>query len=162
MDQYELRLLRTDALAREFRLRVIEISDCNMQNLIPYFPEANACINAAREEGGKILVCCIGGLSRSPSFVIAYTMEMFNLRASQAYQYVQSKRLCITPNEGFKSQLNVSGSEKLSCVMQMGLTYNHSIGVRAYLYGSKECAINTNLFGTASTAAQATEVGNGR
>lgn len=57
---------------------------------------------------GKVVVCCNGGMSRSPTFVIAYVMEVFKIDASQAYHFVQGRRLCINPNDGFKSQLKVN------------------------------------------------------
>lgn len=50
-------------------------------------------------------MCCNGGMSRSPTFVIAYIMEAYQVDAVKAYQFVQGKRLCINPNDGFKSQL---------------------------------------------------------
>eukprot|EP00960_Hanusia_phi_P024795 729744-Hanusia_phi.AAC.1 len=42
------------------------------ENLILYFTECNACIKNAIESGGKILVHCNAGLSRSAAVVVAY------------------------------------------------------------------------------------------
>lgn len=86
-----------------------------MQNLIPLFPQSTTYIRDVIEKNGKILVCCNGGMSRSPAFVIAYTMETFGLNAVQAYQYVQSRRLCINPNETFRSQLGVGRNGNQFC-----------------------------------------------
>ncbi|ORZ00163.1 protein-tyrosine phosphatase-like protein [Syncephalastrum racemosum] len=106
LDQNEFRLFRSTAtLANQFVFKVVEVFDSPMQNLIPLFPQSTTYIRDVIEKNGKILVCCNGGMSRSPAFVIAYTMETFGLNAVQAYQYVQSRRLCINPNETFRSQL---------------------------------------------------------
>ncbi|KAJ3186560.1 hypothetical protein HDU85_007380 [Gaertneriomyces sp. JEL0708] len=89
----------------DFIYEIIEVSESPLQNLIPYFPQATAFIGKALEQGGKVLVHCIGGISRSPSFVVAYVMMSQNVPFADAYQYVQNKRFCMNPNEGFKYQL---------------------------------------------------------
>lgn len=108
LDSNELRIFKTDTLAELFNFKPITVSDSAMQNLIPIFPQCTAYIKEVLDHNGRLLVCCNTGMSRSPSFVIAYAMEMYNMNATQAYQYVQSKRLCINPNDSFKSQLSVS------------------------------------------------------
>ncbi|KAI9494710.1 protein-tyrosine phosphatase-like protein [Zychaea mexicana] len=106
LDQNEQRLFRTENIVNHFNFWAVEVSDSTTQNLIPLFPLAAGHINETLVQGGKILVCCNGGMSRSPSFVIAFIMQAYDLNASQAYQYVQNRRLCINPNDGFKSQLS--------------------------------------------------------
>ncbi|KAI8366633.1 protein-tyrosine phosphatase-like protein [Radiomyces spectabilis] len=105
MDNREANLFRTDQISKLFQFTAFETNDSNLQNLIQIFPMVTALINDALVAGGHVLVCCNGGMSRSPTFVIAYIMETFNLDATDAYHFVQSKRLCINPNDGFKSQL---------------------------------------------------------
>ncbi|RUS28022.1 protein-tyrosine phosphatase-like protein, partial [Jimgerdemannia flammicorona] len=83
----------------------LEVSDSPLQNLIPYFPQAKAFIDNALQQGGKALVYCNGGISRSPAFVVAYVMETLGMDYDQAYQFVQNRRFCMNPNEAFKSQL---------------------------------------------------------
>lgn len=107
-DHNEAALFRTNNLASAFQFTCIEVSDSPLQNLIPQFPNATKLFNNAVNSGGKVLACCNGGMSRSPTFVIAYIMETFRVDFIRAYHFVQGKRLCINPNEGFKSQLKVS------------------------------------------------------
>lgn len=95
-------------MATYFNYQQLIVSDSNLQNLIQYFPSTSEYIRNVLANNGKVVVCCNGGMSRSPTFVIAYVMETFNIDASQAYHFVQSKRLCINPNDGFKSQLKVN------------------------------------------------------
>ncbi|KAG0165607.1 hypothetical protein DFQ28_008548, partial [Apophysomyces sp. BC1034] len=107
LDGHEVNFFqRIQDLSSQFCLQTIEVSDSNSQNLISYFPSANEFIRQALVENrGKVLVCCNGGMSRSPCFVIAYIMDTFQLDSQLAYQFVQSKRLCINPNDHFKVQL---------------------------------------------------------
>lgn len=107
VDETEARLFRTELLAQYFNYHQFIVSDSNLQNLIQYFPSTSQYIYNIIFQQGKVVVCCNGGMSRSPAFVIAYIMEIFKIDASQAYHYVQAKRLCINPNDGFKSQLKV-------------------------------------------------------
>ncbi|KAI7898065.1 TIP-1 family-domain-containing protein [Cokeromyces recurvatus] len=106
VDLAEAKLFRTDLLAQHFKYHQLIVTDSNLQNLIQYFPSTSNYIhNILQQQKGKVVVCCNGGMSRSPTFIVAYIMEYFNVDASQAYEFVQTKRLCINPNDGFKSQL---------------------------------------------------------
>ena len=57
-----------------FTYKVIEIPDENHINIKQYFPECNAFIDNALSNGGRVLVHCAAGVSRSASVVIAYVM----------------------------------------------------------------------------------------
>ncbi|KAJ3123859.1 hypothetical protein HK098_001604 [Nowakowskiella sp. JEL0407] len=89
----------------EFQYDVIEVSESPLQNLISYFPQAFSFIDHALKSGGKILVHCNSGVSRSPAFVVAYIMETRKWSYEQAFSLVQGKRFCMNPHESFKSQL---------------------------------------------------------
>ncbi|KAJ3118322.1 hypothetical protein HDU96_002479 [Phlyctochytrium bullatum] len=104
MDQTERRLMRRTYPDR-FVYHFIEVSDSPMQNLIPYFPEGKDFIGRALAAGGRVLVYCNNGLSRSPAFVVAYVMEVEKRDFEDAYAFVQQRRFCMNPNEGFKYQL---------------------------------------------------------
>lgn len=107
IDQAEARLFKTDTLMQHFEFQQYIVNDTILQNLIQHFPNVFKEINRVLDLGGKVVLCCNGGMSRSPAFVIAYLMERFNLDANQAYHCVQARRLCINPNDGFKCQLKV-------------------------------------------------------
>ncbi|CAE6412233.1 unnamed protein product [Rhizoctonia solani] len=76
-----------------------------MSYLSPRFNRAKAFIDNALQSGGRVLVHCNGGISLSPSFVIMYVMERFQLAWDDALQMVQNKRYCISPNNGFITQI---------------------------------------------------------
>ena len=46
-----------------------------------------------------------GGISRSAALVIAYIMQSHLYSASDALKFVQNRRFCVYPNEGFRRQL---------------------------------------------------------
>ncbi|KAG8742181.1 hypothetical protein FRC10_001937 [Ceratobasidium sp. 414] len=88
-----------------FQYLVLDVEDNEEQNLIRLFPSAKAFIDNAIAGGGRVLVHCNGGISLSPSFVIMYVMERFQLVWDEALQMVQNRRYCISPNNGFITQI---------------------------------------------------------
>jgi len=88
----------------EFKYKVIPVSDSAQSKLCKYFDECTEFINEALQTG-TVLVHCFGGVSRSPSVVIAYLMRYCNLNFSNALAYVKDKRSVVNPNSGFLNQL---------------------------------------------------------
>mmetsp|Transcript_23295 Transcript_23295/g.52316 ORF Transcript_23295/g.52316 Transcript_23295/m.52316 type:complete len:185 (-) Transcript_23295:1242-1796(-) len=84
---------------------IVEVPEGPTENLILYFTECNACIKNAIESGGKILVHCNAGLSRSAAVVVAYVMESLKMPFADAIQLVQSRRCCIHISEALHNQL---------------------------------------------------------
>eukprot|EP00455_Lapot_gusevi_P056251 TRINITY_DN9311_c0_g1_i1.p1 TRINITY_DN9311_c0_g1~~TRINITY_DN9311_c0_g1_i1.p1 ORF type:complete len:244 (-),score=40.61 TRINITY_DN9311_c0_g1_i1:126-857(-) len=62
-------------------------------------------ISDAIAGGGRVLVHCLEGRSRSASIVIAYLMHSQKLSYQDALALVRSKRPIAEPNEGFAEQL---------------------------------------------------------
>ncbi|KAL8550583.1 hypothetical protein ACS0TY_009130 [Phlomoides rotata] len=58
-----------------------------------------------REQGGRVLVHCCHGVSRSTSLVIAYIMWKEGQSFDDAFQYVKEGREVANPNVGFACQL---------------------------------------------------------
>ncbi|XP_038980139.1 protein-tyrosine-phosphatase MKP1 [Phoenix dactylifera] len=58
-----------------------------------------------REQGGRVLVHCCQGVSRSTSLVIAYLMWRKGQSFEDAFQYVKAARGIANPNMGFACQL---------------------------------------------------------
>ena len=82
------------------------IRDCSTAVLAPVLAQALPFITQALSAGGRVLVHCEMGASRSASVVAAYLMEAGNLNSKDALQFIKDRRPCINPNEGFRRQLN--------------------------------------------------------
>ena len=59
-----------------------------------------------RRAGGKVLVHCHGGISRSATVCLAYLMFSRHLRLDDAFDYVRARRHVISPNANFMMQLS--------------------------------------------------------
>ena len=120
-DASEKRIIRP-RFPEHFVYFEIEVSDSPNERLIPHFPAAKQFIDEALNGGGRVFVHCNGGISRSPAFVVAYVMETAKMDYQCAYTFVQNRRFCMNPNEGFKVQLKVSvdggSSVELSRIME--------------------------------------------
>ena len=77
-----------------------DINDDPNENILILFDKANEFIDG----GKRIMVHCDGGISRSPSFVIAYLMWKYGYEIEKAINIVNEKRK-ILPNRGFMNQL---------------------------------------------------------
>eukprot|EP01018_Ginkgo_biloba_P013573 Gb_33673 [translate_table: standard] len=69
-----------------------------LYDVFDYFEEV-------REQGGRVLVHCYQGVSRSTSLVIAYLMWRKGQSFEDAFQYVKAARGITNPNMGFACQL---------------------------------------------------------
>lgn len=71
-----------------------------------YFERSNSFIETAINSGGKVLVHCLMGLSRSTTFVTAYLMMKKSMSAEEALRAIRSQR-DVRPNDGFLMQLAI-------------------------------------------------------
>ncbi|XP_018413662.1 PREDICTED: dual specificity protein phosphatase 26-like [Nanorana parkeri] len=69
-------------------------------------PGAKFIHNALSTPGGKILVHCVLGKSRSATMVLAYLMIYHHFNLADAIRHVCQYR-CIAPNRGFLQQLQL-------------------------------------------------------
>ncbi|PWZ01045.1 hypothetical protein BCV70DRAFT_159727 [Testicularia cyperi] len=76
-------------------LNVRNVSDDGIDSLRPTMREAVQFIEAARLAGGKVLVHCRVGVSRSSTIVLAYVMAHLDLGLVESYLLVRSRRLNI-------------------------------------------------------------------
>ena len=57
------------------------------------------------QDGGKTLVHCVSGVSRSVTICLAYLMKYYNITLRNAFRYVSVRRPIVNPNTGFWKQL---------------------------------------------------------
>ncbi|GAA5973698.1 hypothetical protein JCM11641_005085 [Rhodosporidiobolus odoratus] len=93
----------------QFVYHIQEIRDADDQNLIRIFPDARQFIDSALTAGGRVLVHCGDGISRSPAIVTAYVMIKTGLTHEDAFQFVQARRFCVAPRTEFIHQLEAYG-----------------------------------------------------
>ncbi|XP_047144875.1 dual specificity protein phosphatase 16 [Hydra vulgaris] len=83
----------------------IPISDSLNENITEWFQIAFDFIDKVKESDDNLLLHCVGGVSRSAAFAIAYVMKHLSLSLDNAYRYVKNKRPTISPNLNFMGQL---------------------------------------------------------
>nr|DBA25932.1 TPA: hypothetical protein GDO54_010257 [Pyxicephalus adspersus] len=83
----------------------IPVFDHPLQNLSKHFDHCTDLIDSTIRSGGKCLVYCKHGRSRSATICIAYLMRCKNMTLMEAFQMVKRVRPSIEPNAGFWSQL---------------------------------------------------------
>ena len=81
------------------------LKDHVMENIECIFYECIEYIESVKEKGGRVLVHCIQGISRSVSIVMAYLIFKEKYSYDKAFTLVQSKREIASPNFGFSIQL---------------------------------------------------------
>ena len=86
----------------------VPVLDTDTDLIALYFDAAIAFIDNAIESNAsnKVFIHCRAGVSRSSTVTIAYLMKAHNMNIDVALKYVQERRSCIEPNEGFRIQLH--------------------------------------------------------
>ncbi|XP_030386574.1 dual specificity protein phosphatase 3 isoform X1 [Scaptodrosophila lebanonensis] len=87
-----------------FRYMGFPMIDAPTTDISRYFYVAAKFIDSAISSGGKILVHCLVGMSRSATCVLAYLMICRKMSAVDAIRTVRMRRE-IRPNDGFLQQL---------------------------------------------------------
>ncbi|VDP46255.1 unnamed protein product [Heligmosomoides polygyrus] len=81
----------------------VRIEDHPYARIQDYFDQVADKIKAVKDRGGKTLVHCMAGVSRSASLVMIYLVKYEHMTLRQAYHYVRSSRPVIRPNVGVAS-----------------------------------------------------------
>ncbi|XP_062108445.1 dual specificity protein phosphatase 1-like [Humulus lupulus] len=89
----------------EFVYKVINVADKEDTDIKQFFDECFNFIDEAKRSGGRVLVHCVVGKSRSATIVVAYLMRQHGMTLSEALKLVRSQRPIAAPNRGFMSQL---------------------------------------------------------
>ncbi|NXV40426.1 DUS5 phosphatase, partial [Uria aalge] len=104
----------SESFKDQYCYKWIPVEDSHMADISSHFQEAIDFIDYVRRTGGKILVHCEAGISRSPTICMAYLMKTNKLRLDEAFDYIKQRRSLISPNFGFMGQLLQYESEILS------------------------------------------------
>ena len=88
------------------KYKKIPLKDHCSENVSQFLDEAIEFIDDARRTpGGRVLVYCHAGISRSVTVTVAYLMSRDRMTFDEAYQYVKSRKKDVSPNIGFIGQL---------------------------------------------------------
>ena len=74
---------------KEFKYKIINIMDLPSVDIMTHFNKAIEFMNKAITSGGRVLVHCYAGVSRSASTVIAYFMATRKMTYIEAFDYVK-------------------------------------------------------------------------
>ncbi|KAK7158666.1 hypothetical protein R3I94_005109 [Phoxinus phoxinus] len=85
-------------------LRVPVYDDPN-EDLYKYFDRCADAIASEAERGGRTVVYCKNGRSRSATVCVAYLMKHQALTLTEAFQVLKNARSVVEPNPGFWTQL---------------------------------------------------------
>ncbi|KFV09511.1 Dual specificity phosphatase 28, partial [Tauraco erythrolophus] len=83
----------------------VPVLDDPAEDLYRYFGQCGDAIEEAVRSGGKCLVYCKNGRSRSAAICTAYLMRHRKLTLKDAFETVKAARPVAEPNAGFWSQL---------------------------------------------------------
>ncbi|XP_078808911.1 dual specificity protein phosphatase 18-like [Oryzias latipes] len=93
----------------------IPVSDSPLSNLRDHFDWVADKVRVTAENGGRTLVHCNAGVSRSAALCMAFLMRHRGATLLDAHAWLKSCRPIIRPNHGFWRQLIVYETELRGC-----------------------------------------------
>lgn len=89
----------------EFEYLRLTVEDSLAADIRACFSTAIAFIDSVKHSGGRVLVHCQAGISRSATICLAYLMHTQRVRLDEAFDFVKQRRHVISPNLAFMGQL---------------------------------------------------------
>ena len=90
----------------EFTYLKLKLVDLPIQPITAHLRECIEFIASAKSTGGKVLIHCARGVSRSAAVTTGCLMKLEGISFPDAYHLVRSKRACVGINSGFQEQLS--------------------------------------------------------
>ena len=84
---------------------IVPVEDDVTDTIFPHIETVVNTIGNALGAGGRVLIHCMGGISRSPALAAAYVIWRLRLRWVAAVVYVRERRPCVEPNGRFLCDL---------------------------------------------------------
>lgn len=88
-----------------FIYKNVPVDDTYSADISRWFRIAVDFIDSVEISGGKVLIHCQAGISRSATICLAYLMSKRRCSLEEAYEYVKERRPVISPNFNFMGQL---------------------------------------------------------
>ncbi|XP_017494679.1 PREDICTED: dual specificity protein phosphatase 14-like [Rhagoletis zephyria] len=83
----------------------VPVDDDPSENIFIYLDDVATVIHNVSKKGGRTMVHCLAGASRSSTLVIAYLIKYQEYTLKNAFCYLKSLRPCARPNIGFFNYL---------------------------------------------------------
>ena len=90
----------------DFTYLKLKIVDLPVQPITVHLRDCIAFITSAKSTGGKVLIHCARGVSRSAAVTTGCLMKLEGMSFPDAYHAVRSQRPCVSINSGFHQQLS--------------------------------------------------------
>ncbi|EKX41274.1 hypothetical protein GUITHDRAFT_74911, partial [Guillardia theta CCMP2712] len=103
-----------------FQYTTLYLNDAASEDITCHVYRVVRLIQAVKQTGGKILVHCHQGVSRSCAFCIAFLIHDYSLSYEDAFLRVKERRGICNPNAGFAAQL-MTWSKNLEAYKQVRL-----------------------------------------
>ena len=88
-----------------FEVLTLILTDVESQEMTSAITRGVDFMTEACRSGGKVLVHCAAGISRSTTTVLAFLMRTRGMTLINAFALTRNKRPVVWPNDGFMSQL---------------------------------------------------------
>jgi protein-tyrosine phosphatase len=83
----------------------LHLKDHNRENIECSFYEVIDFISKAKQDGGRVYVHCVQGISRSSTMIICYMIFTQKRTVEDALAHIRERRQIANPNMGFHGQL---------------------------------------------------------
>jgi len=94
------------AYPQDFTYLHIPLLDCASENIQTHFHKTSEFIHNALAGGGRVLIHCLKGVSRSATIAAAFVIKSQTTTPDDAVEILRKHRSVIKPNSGFMNQLD--------------------------------------------------------
>lgn len=112
---------------REVAYYKVDVEDRPNADLLSHMDFVADMIEEVRCAGGKTLVHCVAGVSRSASLCLAYLIKHERMPLRKAFAHLRSRRPSIRPNTGFFTQL-IEFERRLFGAATVSMVHNQAAG----------------------------------
>lgn len=112
---------------RQISYHKVGVEDKPVADLLSHMDFVADVIEKTRCAGGRTLVHCVAGVSRSASLCLAYLVKHEKMPLRKAFTHLRSRRPSIKPNTGFFNQL-IEFERRLLGATTVSMVHNPAAG----------------------------------